>query len=163
MPASPVKLIAQTLTDKDPDILESAMITLNIFSLDNSFNMSLAEVVVVDDIPVMPTVVPEARSVQMDLHLSGVSVPAVKIGSVTLLIGNGFVEAHRCLESRFSPDPQQSPDAVRLDASRRKTGSLCDRFNNCIEFYCSRNSVAVRHTRPSEFDSDRRRRNVLTK
>ena len=154
LPASPVKLIVQTLTDKDPDILESAMITLNISSLDNSFNMSLAEVVVVDDIPVMPTVVPEARSVQMHPHLSGVSVPAVKEGSVTLLIGNDFVEAHRCLESRFSPDPQQSPDAVRLDASWRKTGPLCDRFNNCIEFYCSRNGVAFRHTRPSEFDSE---------
>ena len=33
-------------------------------------------------------------------------------GSVTLLIGNDFVEAHRCLGSRFSPDPLQSPDAV---------------------------------------------------
>ena len=112
LPASPVKLVVQTLTDEDPDILESAMITLNITSLDNSFNMSLAEVVVVDDIPVMPTVVPEARSIQMHPHLSGVSVPAVKEGSVTLLIGNDFVEAHRCMESCFSPDPQQSPDAV---------------------------------------------------
>ena len=28
------------------------------------------------------------------------------------MIGNDFVEAHRCLESRFSPDPLQCPDAV---------------------------------------------------
>ena len=33
-------------------------------------------------------------------------------GSVIILIGNDFVEAHRCLESRFSLDPLQSPDAV---------------------------------------------------
>ena len=124
LPASPVKLVAQTLAGKDPDILKNAMITLNISSLDYSFNMSLAEVVVVDDIPVMPTVVPEDRSIQMHPHLSGVSLPAVKEGSVILLIRNDFVEAHRCLDSRFSPDPQQSPDAVRPNASWRKTGSL---------------------------------------
>ena len=33
-------------------------------------------------------------------------------GSVTVLIGNDCVAAHRCLESRFSPNPENSPDAV---------------------------------------------------
>ena len=31
---------------------------------------------------------------------------------MTILIGNDYVAAHRCLESRFSPDPEESPDAI---------------------------------------------------
>ena len=109
---TPVKLAVQTLFDKGPNRLEGALVAFNVSSLDDSFNMSMTEVVVVEDIPVVPSVVPEVQSLQMYPHLDGVSLPKVEKGSVTLLIGNDFVEAHRCLESRFSPDPQQSPGAV---------------------------------------------------
>ena len=109
---TPVKLAVQTLFDKGPNRLEGALVAFNVSSLDDSFNMSMTEVVVVEDIPVEPSAVPKVQSLQMYPHLDGVSLPKVEKGSVTLLIGNDFVEAHRCLESRFSPDPQQSPDAV---------------------------------------------------
>ena len=66
----------------------------------------------VDSIPVVPSVIPETKSLQKHPHLCGISLPTVEKGSVTIHIGNDFVEAHRCLESRFSLDPLQSPDAV---------------------------------------------------
>ena len=69
----------------------------------------------------MPSVIPEAESLQKHLRLCSISLPTVEKGSVTILIGNDFLEAHRCLESCFSHDPLQSPDAVLtlwLDASR---------------------------------------------
>ena len=101
---TPVKLAVQTLFDKGPNRLEGALVAFNVSSLDDSFNMSMTEVVVVEDIPVVPSAVPEVQSLEMYPHLDGVSLPKVEKGSVTLLIGNDFVEAHRCLESRFSPD-----------------------------------------------------------
>ena len=46
-------------------------------------------------------------------YLERVELPELEEGTVTLLIGNDNVYAHRCLESRFSPDPERFPDAVR--------------------------------------------------
>ena len=46
-------------------------------------------------------------------HLCDISLPSSKDAIVTLLVGNNCVVAHRCLESRFSPNPQSSPDAIR--------------------------------------------------
>ena len=68
-------------------------LTFNVLSLDDSFNMSMTEVAVVDDILLVPSAVPVVKSLQMHLHLHGVSLPKIEKGSVTPLIGNDFMEA----------------------------------------------------------------------
>ena len=45
-------------------------------------------------------------------HLSDISLPVINGISATILIGNDYVTAHRSLESRFSPDPEESPYAI---------------------------------------------------
>ena len=45
-------------------------------------------------------------------HLRDISFPVLEDASVTLLIGNDYAKAHRCLESRFSATSYESPDAV---------------------------------------------------
>ena len=72
----------------------------------------MSDVVVIDDIPVVPSVVPNPECIQQYSHLSDISLPVIDGGSVTILTGNDYVTAHRCLESRFSPDPGESPDAI---------------------------------------------------
>ena len=109
---SSVTFSVQTLLNTEPHVLESAQVDLEMASLDESFSLNLTDTVVVNSIPVMPSVISEAESLQKHPHLCGISFPTVEKGLVTILIGNDFVEAHRCLESRFSLDPLQSLDAV---------------------------------------------------
>ena len=109
---SHVKLAIQTLSTGYPHILDTIAVSFSISSLDDSYSMNLADVVVVESIPVAPTVMPNLGDLQRHSHLSDVSFTKVKGGSVTLLIGNDHAAAHRCLESRFSPSPKTSPDAL---------------------------------------------------
>ena len=110
--SSSVTLTVQTLLNTEPHLLESAQVDLEVASSDESFSLNLTDTAVVDSIPVMPSVIPEAESLQKHPHLCGIFLPVVEKESVTVLIGNDFVEAHGCLESRFSHDPLQSPNAV---------------------------------------------------
>ena len=90
----------------------SLVVSLNVSSLDREFSLTLSEVIVVDEIPVTPSVTPPPNLLFRFPHLKDITFPSVHGGSVTMLIGNDFVEAHRCLERRFSSDPHESPDAI---------------------------------------------------
>ena len=105
--ASPVKLAVQTMTPGNPHVLNTVVVSFNLSSLSNSYSTKL-EVVIVDSIPVAPPNIELSK----DPHLCDISLSPTDGGSVTVLIGNDCVAAHRCLESRFSPDPENSPDAV---------------------------------------------------
>ena len=94
---SHVKLAIQTLSTGDPHVLDTIAVSFSISSLDDSYSMNLADVVVVESIPVAPTVMPNLGDLQRHSHLSDVSLTEVKGGSVTLLIGNDHAAAHRCL------------------------------------------------------------------
>ena len=58
--------------------------------------------------------------------------------TVSLLIGNNIILAHRCLECRFSPDPNRLPGAVgaplgwllKSPALSEVAGSNADFFTN---------------------------------
>ena len=45
-------------------------------------------------------------------HLSDIDLYVIENGLVTLHIGNDCAAVHCCLESRFSPNPEASPDAI---------------------------------------------------
>ena len=107
-----VTFTVQILLNTKPHVLEGAQVDLKVASLNESFSLNLIDTVVVENIPVMPSIVSEVESLQEHFYLCDISLPTVEKRSVTLLIGNEFVEAHRCLESCFSLDPVQSPDAV---------------------------------------------------
>ena len=72
----------------------------------------LSEVIVVDEIPAALSALPSPNLWSQFPHFKDITFPSINGGSVTMLIGNDFVEAHRCLESRFSSDPHGSPDAI---------------------------------------------------
>ena len=69
---SSVTLKVQTLLNPEPHLLESAQVDLKVASLDESFSLNLTDTVVVDSIPVMPSVIPEAESLQKHPHLCGI-------------------------------------------------------------------------------------------
>lgn len=75
--------------------------------------IQLPQVLVTDAIPASPNCLPDSRVLEDLEYLEGVALPELEGGTVTLLIGNDNVYAHRCLECRFSPDPSKYPDAVR--------------------------------------------------
>ena len=108
----PAKLAVQTLSPGNPYVLNTIAVSFSICSLNDDYAMNLSEVVVVDNIPVAPSVAPSSESIQKHSHLCDVSLTEIEGGSVTLLIGSDYAAAHRCIESRFSPDPDLSPDAV---------------------------------------------------
>ena len=110
--ASRVKLAVQTIAPGNPQVLNTVLVSLNLSSLSNSYSTKLSEVVVVDSIPVAPLVLPPNTKLSKYPHSRDISLSPLDGGSVTVLIGNDCVAAHRCLESRFSPDPENSPDAV---------------------------------------------------
>ena len=59
-----------------------------------------------------PNCLPDTKVLKDLEYLDGVELPKLEEGTVTILIGNDNIYAHRCLESRFSPDPERFPDAV---------------------------------------------------
>ena len=108
----PVKLSVQTLVSDEPEMVESSVISFNISSLDDKHTFKLHKVVVVDEIPAVPSEVPSPQDLCRFSHLRDLEFPVIESGSVTLLIGNDHVAAHRCLDNRFAPDPELSPDAT---------------------------------------------------
>ena len=95
----------QTISSVNPTYMESSSVSLDICSLNNENKMELSTVVVVDSIPVAPTISPNNRSLSNYPHLQDIYFPASENASVTLLIGNDNAKAHRCLESRFFQHP----------------------------------------------------------
>ena len=81
---------------------------------EDNYVMDLSEVVVFDSIPVAPSHIPGSSNLQKHSHLRDISLPVIELGTVTLLIGNDFATAHRCLDNRFSPEPDKSLDAMPL-------------------------------------------------
>ena len=71
--------------------------------------MAWSDVVVIDDIPVAPSVIPNPECIQQYSHLIDISLAG---GLIRILIGNIYVTAHRCFKSTFSPDPEESSDAI---------------------------------------------------
>ena len=113
---APVKLAVQTLMPGIPCVLNTETVNLSLSSLNDNYGMDLSEVVVVDSIPVAPSHIPGSSNLQKHSHLRDISLPVIEGGTVTLLIGNDFATAHRCLDNRFSREPDKSPDA-ELDKS----------------------------------------------
>ena len=109
---SPVKMSIQTMSPSNPHVMDCSLVQLQVSSMNDDHCMSLNEVVVVDSILVAPSFVPVEKMMQCP-HLCDISLLSIKDATVTLLIGNDCVVAHRCLESRFSPNPESSPDAIR--------------------------------------------------
>ena len=109
---SPIRVSIQTIIRKGAETVDSSVASLNVGSLDHEFSLTLSVVIVVDQIPVAPSVTPPPNFLSQFSHLEDITFLLVDRGSVTMLIGNDFVEAHRCLESRSSSDPFESPDAI---------------------------------------------------
>ena len=112
-PSSWSKIALQTLSSGHPKRVETAIVSLQVAALEGGPRMSLSNVIVLDKIPVQPNPFPRAQMLQHWPHLRNVPLSQIDEGSVMLLIGNDHPVMHRCLESRFSSDPCQSPDAIR--------------------------------------------------
>ena len=111
--------------------MESSSVSLDICSLNNENKMELSTVVVVDSIPVAPTISPKNQTLSNYPHLRDISFPILENASVTLLIGNDNAKAHRCLESRFSPAPDESPDAILTPFGWTLRGTRLDNDMTC--------------------------------
>ena len=108
----PIKLAVQTLMPGIPGILNTKTVNLSLSSLNDNYVMDLSETVVIDSIPVAPSHIPESSNLQKHPHFRDIFLPVIEGGTVTLLIGNDFATAHRCLDNRFSPKPDKGPDDV---------------------------------------------------
>ena len=95
-----------------PCVLNTKTVNLSLSSLNDNYVMDLSEIVVVDSIPVPSSHIPGSPNLQKHPHLRDISLPVIEGGTVTLLIGNDFATAHRCLDNRFFPEPDKTPDAV---------------------------------------------------
>ena len=100
------------MSPSNPHLMDYSLVQLQVSYMNDDHCMSLNEVVVVDSVPVAPSFVPVEQMMQCP-HLCDISLPSIKDGTVTFLIGNDCVVAHRCLESRFSPNPESSSDPIR--------------------------------------------------
>ena len=97
----------------EPIAVNTVSIPVTILPLHEEEEIQLPQVLVTDAIPASPNCLPDSRVLEDLEYLKGVALPKLEEGTVTLLIGNDNVYAHRCLECRFSPDPSKYPDAVR--------------------------------------------------
>ena len=111
--AEPVIFNISTLASKCPSKVDTVSTSLTILPLNNQDAMDLPDVVMTEAIPASPNKVPDSCLLDSLDYLKGVSLDEVEGGTVSLLIGNDNILAHRCLECRFSPDPARLPDAVR--------------------------------------------------
>ena len=125
------RLSIQTMTSVNPTYVESSSVSLDICSLNNENKMELSTVVVVDSIPVAPTISPKNQTLLNYPHLRDISFPILENASVILLIGNDNAKAHRCLESRFSPAPDESPDAILTPFGWTLRGTRLDNDVTC--------------------------------
>ena len=101
-----------TLERDEPIAVKTVSIPVTILPLHEEEEIQLPQVLVTDAIPASPNCLPDSRVLEDLEYLKGVALPKLEEGTVTLLIGNDNVYAHRCLECRFSPDPSKYPDAV---------------------------------------------------
>ena len=91
---SPIRVSIQTMISKRGETLDGSVVSLNVGSLNREFFLTLSEVIVVDEIPVAPSVTSSPNLLSQFPHLNDITFPSVDGGSVTMLIGNDFVEAH---------------------------------------------------------------------
>ena len=112
-PSSQCKIALQTLSSDRPKMVETRVVSLDLFPLEGGTCMTLNNVIVLDKIPVQPSPIPEAAQIKRWPQLRDVHIPRIDNGQVTMLIGNDHTVAHRCVESRFSSEPAKSPDAIR--------------------------------------------------
>ena len=79
-----VELAVQTMMCRDTELLDTCVVSLNIHSLDSSYSLNLLKVVVVDYIPVAPSLAPTQKVISKYPHLADTSLPIVDGASVTL-------------------------------------------------------------------------------
>ena len=118
----------------DAELLDTCVLSFNIHSLDSSYSLDLSYVVVVDNIPVAPSLAPTQKVISKNPHLADINLPIVDGTSVALLLGNDYAEAHRCTESRFSPNPFESPDAVLTQFGWMLRGPKLSEINDVQDF-----------------------------
>ena len=58
-------------------MIESSAVSFHICSLDKLYSLALSDVVVIDDIPVVPSVIPNPKCIQQYSHLSDISLPVI--------------------------------------------------------------------------------------
>ena len=87
-------------------------ISLSVLPLDGNEEYSLLEVTLLEDIPVASKHILKFSAHSRPEYLRDAYLPQIEDNSVTLLIGINNYLVHRCMESRFSPDPGY-PDAVK--------------------------------------------------
>ena len=108
-PGSPKWVTIHTMTA--PRTLDSEAVSVSVEPLKGGKRIELSEVVVVDEIPVKPNIIPDRGDLQKHDYLPGVDLPRVEGATVTLLIGANFPEALRVEVVRNGRD--DCLDAVR--------------------------------------------------
>ena len=111
--AEPVIFDISSLASKCPSKVKIVSRSLTILPLNSQDAIDLPDVVMTEAISASPNKVPDLCLLDSLDYLQGVILDEVKGGTVSLLIGNDNILAHRCPGCRFSPDPARLPDAVR--------------------------------------------------
>jgi len=104
------QLTLHTLTS--PRLLDTVSLQLSVQSVNGGEWLDLPDVVVVDDIPVKPNVMPSSQVLSKYRHLSNLDFSQLENNSVQLLIGANVPKAFRVEDIRTAPD-SCSPDAIR--------------------------------------------------
>jgi len=107
-PGSPKCVTIHTTTP--PHTLDSKAVSVLVEPLKGGKRIELSEVVVVDEIPVKPNIIPDRGDLQKHDCLRDVDLLRVEGATVTLLIGANFPEALRVEVVRNGSDG--CPDAV---------------------------------------------------
>ena len=77
------RLSIQTMTSVNSTYMESSWVSLDICSLNNENKMELSTVIVVDSIPVAPTISPKNQILSNYPRLRDISFPVLENASVT--------------------------------------------------------------------------------
>ena len=108
-PGSPKCVTIHTMTALRT--LDSEAVAVSVEPLKGGKRIKLSEVVVVDEIPVKPNIIPDRGDLQKHDYMRGADLPRVEEATVTLLIGANFPEAFRVKVVRNGSDG--CADAVR--------------------------------------------------
>jgi len=94
--------------------LDSEAVSVSVGPLEGGKRIELSEVVVVDEIPLKPNIIPDPRDLQKHDYLRGVDLPDVEGATVTLLIGANFPEARwNCAQwKRWLPGCSAHPSGL---------------------------------------------------
>jgi len=90
-PGSPKWVTIHTMTA--PRTLDSEAVSVSVEPLKGGKRIELREVVVVDEIPVKPNIIPDRGDLQKHDYLRGVDLLRVEGATVALLIGANFPDA----------------------------------------------------------------------